>query len=302
MPRDSFSWDIKDLEERDFNDIFLPKDITEDLKLYTNIYDKTGKILRYLMVGNPGTAKTESGIVLSNELNKKGVTVIKTPICKHIHRKVELANVLAPSLIIFDDIDLSLGSRNSGGYSQLLGDFLDILDGTDKLDENVGIIATTNAAHLLDLAAQRPGRFDKTLLFDNITKGNIRNIILKSLSRNFDIGGVKNKAVQLYTANEIVNKFHEAGVSGSHIYNAIKMLKLRYDTLEMSDTLTIAQIIESIEQEIKVIDKIRNTSYLKDKYDRSGNQIGFGNVELLEEDEYDFDDEPEYKNPPNELR
>ena len=40
----------------------------------------------------------------------------------------------------------------------------------DKLPKDVGIVATTNAAHLLDLAAQRPGRFDKVLLFDKLNE------------------------------------------------------------------------------------------------------------------------------------
>jgi len=48
-----------------------------------------------------------------------------------------------PKKIIFDDIDLSLGSRSRGAYSERLQDFLDVLDGTEKLLENVGMIAST---------------------------------------------------------------------------------------------------------------------------------------------------------------
>jgi DNA polymerase III delta prime subunit len=272
MPRGRFDWDIKEREDRTFNDIFLPSEILEDLHLYVDIYKESDKILRYLKVGNPGVGKTEATLVLASELNKLGVTIIKTPICETLHQKVELANVLAPALIIFDDIDLSLGDRNKGAYSTLLGDFLDVLDGTDKLADNVGVIATTNAAHLLDLAAQRPGRFDKTLLFDDITRENIRDIILKSLKSNFNI--TKGKLIKVYTANKIVNKFYDAGVSGSHIYNAIKMLKLRYDTLKITD-VTSDRIIKSIESELKVIDKIRKVSVVKEKLDRGSGSVGF---------------------------
>lgn len=283
MPRDSFNWDLKTLEERSFDDIFLPSEITEDLKLYVDIYKKSGRILRYLKVGSPGVGKTESTLVLASELKKEGVTIIKTPICKFIHDKVELANVLAPALIIFDDIDLSLGDRNKGAYSQLLGDFLDVLDGTDKLSKDVGIIATTNAAHLLDLAAQRPGRFDKTLLFDNITKDNIKSIILKSLKNNFNIEVDSNEAV-IYTDRKIVTTFFDAGVTGSHIYNGIKMLKLRYDTLGIID-VNVARVINSIKADIEVIKKVRKISFLKEQLDRSTNSIGFNHSSNELEDE-----------------
>ena len=272
MPRGRFDWELKEREDRTFNDIFLPDEILEDLHLYVDIYKEADRILRYLKVGNPGVGKTEATLVLASELNKLGVTIIKTPICETLHQKVELANVLAPALIIFDDIDLSLGDRNKGSYSTLLGDFLDVLDGTDKLADNVGVIATTNAAHLLDLAAQSPGRFDKTLLFDDITRDNIKNIILKSLKSNFKI--TKGKIVEVYTNNRIINKFYDAGVSGSHIYNTVKMLKLRYDTLKIKD-VTTDRIIKSIEGELKVIEKIRKVSVVKEKLDRGTGTVGF---------------------------
>lgn len=280
MPRKQFTWDIKDIEARTFEDIYLPEDIMDDLHLYVDIFKGSEKMLRYLKVGNPGVGKTESTIIIANELNKLGVTVIKTPICELLHTKVELANLLAPCLIIFDDIDLSLGDRNSGAYSTLLGDFLDVLDGTDKLSDDVGIIATTNAAHLLDLAAQRPGRFDKTLLFDNITKANIKDIIKKSLSVNFKVK--KGKELDTYTNERIIDKFYTSGVSGAHVFNSIKMLKLRYDTLNVKD-VSVDKVLKSIEAELKVIAKVRKVSFLKDKYDRSAPTMGFNMSNEIEE-------------------
>jgi DNA polymerase III delta prime subunit len=292
MPRNSFSWDIKDLEKRTFDDIYLPEEMMEDLKLYVNIYKKSGKVLRYLKVGNPGVGKTESTVVIANELNLEGVTIIKTPICQALYQKVELANVLAPALIILDDIDLSLGDRNSGAYSELLGVFLDVMDGTDKLSANVGVIATTNAAHLLDLAAQRPGRFDKTLLYNEITKDNIKNIILKSLKLNF--GKASKGEIKLYSDDRIVNEFHESRVSGSHVYNCIKMLKLRYDTLEITD-VDVDRIIKSIRAEIKVIEEVRKISFLKERFDKPSGGSGFDTSNakgLTQNIEYEVEENP----------
>jgi ATP-dependent 26S proteasome regulatory subunit len=133
----------------------LPKSIKEDLELYTTLYDKTGKLLRYLMIGSPGTGKTESTLAIANYLKDKGVTIIKTMVCESLKEKIELAELLAPAFIIFDDIDLSLGSRKKGMVSGGLAQFLDVLDGTEKIRKDVGIAATTNSLELLDMAAQR---------------------------------------------------------------------------------------------------------------------------------------------------
>lgn len=77
MDRDEIFWTKKKLEKRSFSDIFLPKSILEDLQLYDATYTHMSKLMRYLMAGNPGTGKTESTLVLANELNKRGVTIIK---------------------------------------------------------------------------------------------------------------------------------------------------------------------------------------------------------------------------------
>jgi len=283
MERDDIYWTKRKLEKRNFSDIYLPKSIIDDLKLYVEANAQAGKIMRYLMAGSPGTGKTESTLVLANELNKLGVTIIKTPICSAIKEKVELAAMLAPSLIIFDDIDLSLGARNKGVYSERLQDFLDIMDGTDKLGDNVGVVATTNSVALLDLAAQRPGRFDKTLVFDELTKTNIKDIILKSLKYKFKINSTSPVA-KMFTDASIINLFHTSNSTGAHIYNSVHMLKMRAEFLKLK--LSTEFIIEELKKEIKIMEKTRNADFLQDKLNNSASKtIGFGLGSDLEESE-----------------
>lgn len=292
MDRDEILWEKKKLEKREFSDIYLPSSIIEDLKLYVATHEKTHRIMRYLMVGNPGTGKTESTLVLANELNKLGVTIIKTPVCQMIKEKVELASLLAPSLIIFDDIDLSLGSRNRGVYSERLQDFLDVLDGTEKMLDNVGMIATTNSVALLDLAAQRPGRFDKVLSFDELNNDNIKNVILKSLKYNFKISST-HAIAKLFTNPKIIKLFRDTKVTGAHVYNSVKMLKLRIDLLSIKADLN--WIHEELSKEIRTIDKIRKSDYLTDKLNNERKSIGFGedNEDYGNDDDDDDDDEIE---------
>ena len=277
MPSGAFQWEIKNLEERSMDDIYLPKKQLEDIVMFKDVFLHNENLLRYLLVGVPGTGKTESSLVLMNELKKEGVTIIKTQVCKLLKSKVELAVLLKPSLIVLDDLDLTLGSRNSGSYSNVLQSFLDVLDGTDKLPKDVGIIATTNSAALLDLAAQRPGRFDKVMIFDELTKENITKIILKSLKYKFQL--TEGQEVEIFSHKSIVDKFYSSNVTGAHIFNSISMLKLKFDMMAKisKKPLSVKWVLDEIDAELEILEKIKKQQQIKDRLenDNSNSSIGF---------------------------
>jgi DNA replication protein DnaC len=275
MPRNELEWEKITIEEKGFDDIFLPENSLDDLKLYINTATEIDVLMRYLLVGHPGTGKTEATTIISKILNKHGVTVIKTSVCDKIKEKFDLAALLAPSILMIDDIDLSLGSRNKGVHAERLQDFLDILDGTEKLKKNVGVIATTNSTALLDLAVQRPGRFDKVLMFDELNIDNIKNIILKSLKDNFKIKSEKNRIVSLFTDPKLIKLFFDSAVTGAYIYSKIKILKIKVDMLKKQDTVTIEWVINEIKSEMNIWNKVKNTDFLGDKLSNSRKNIGF---------------------------
>lgn len=211
-----------ELPERSFEDIYLPEKMIQDLKGFTAVYEKRQRILRYMFVGAPGSGKTESLIVLANTLKAQGVTILKVS-AAGIRSAVKFANILAPSLIVLDDIDLELGNRNDYTQTEYLKAFLDILDGVEKVSPNVGIIATTNSLWLVDTAAQRPGRFNKIMSFGVLTKDNIKNIIKKSL-KSIDMISVK----VLYD-DKIIAHYDETKQTGAYIYNMTQMLANQID-------------------------------------------------------------------------
>lgn len=291
MARNELDWEKVKMQKRNFGDIFLPKSNIEDLNLYIQVGVELDMMMRYLMVGNPGTGKTEATTVLANVLNEKGVTVIKTVVCDKIKEKFELASLLAPSIVILDDIDLSIGSRGKGVHPERLQDFLDVLDGTEKLSKNVGIIATTNSTSLLDMAAQRPGRFDKIILFNELTKDNIKNIIIKSLRDNFKIKSNSNKILNLMTEYSVINTLFTRNVSGSYIYNITKMIKLKITTLKIENKVNVDWIVKEIEGNLNTMSKLKNMDFLSDRINNSSaSSIGFDKDE--EEVEFDEDDLP----------
>jgi AAA+ superfamily predicted ATPase len=267
-------WKIRELKNITFDDVYLPEILTEDVTLYTKLFEKKGILQRYMFSGIPGTAKTESTRAISNILNKQGVTVIKTNICKIIKQKFELAKILAPSIIILDDIDLYLGDRNSTGVSPLLGAFLDILDGVDKLPDDVGVIASTNAPHLIDLAAQRPGRFNKVLFFDELTYDNVKNIILKSLKyMDEKHNNISKKDVELLTDTKLVSFFKEKNVTGAFIFEAVQEIKNKSETLDRP--IDIDKTIAEITQKNDTLDKKLKTVTIENKLRKTGGRLGF---------------------------
>lgn len=293
--KNSLEWEKGSISKKDFGDIYLPESLTEELKLYFETFKYSETLMRYLMAGYPGTGKTESTVILASMLNALGVTVIKTPVCDILADKVDLAELLAPCVIILDDIDLALGSRTNGLINpERLQVFLDVLDGTDKVSDKVGIIATTNSIQLLDLAAQRPGRFDKILSFDSLTKENVKNIILKSLKSNFTSSQV-NELVSMFIDSSVVDLLHENRVTGSYIYNFIKMLNLRIQVLGRKiEDISPAWICDEIKSEVEKIERIKNNNYLSDKINIEGSKskIGFSEDKLSPE-ETGFDEQEE---------
>ena len=271
---DFIDWKISELEKRSFDDIFLPKILMDDLKLYGDVFSMNEELLRYLFVGIPGTGKTEATLVIANHLMKKGVTIIKTKVGDYFKYNMELAEILAPSLVLLDDVDIKIGSRNNRTQTSYLDDFLDVLDGTDKLGKNVGIIAATNSSDLLDMAAQRPGRFDKIVLFDDIEKDNIKKIIQKSLKYNF---GIKDNESLSKTVsdNKIVKLYHNSSVTGSHIYNSVNILLKKHGTLCQDKKVCVDWLLKEIEDELTTLNKIRLKKNITATFEKKTKRLGF---------------------------
>jgi AAA+ superfamily predicted ATPase len=268
-------WKVRELKELSFDDVFLPEDLMIDLNLYTQLFKTKNILQRYMFSGIPGTGKTESTRAISKILNNIGVTIIKTNICEIINQKFELAKILAPCVVILDDIDLYLGDRNHGGTSPLLGAFLDILDGVDKLPSNVGVIASTNAPHLIDLAAQRPGRFNKLLFFDELTIDNVKNIIKKSLTlMNNEFNNVSDKDIKILSNTKLTEFFKKENYTGADIFETIRNVKHKSDILETK--LDIDKIIAEITKNKNILDKKLKTTRIENKLRReSGRKIGY---------------------------
>jgi hypothetical protein len=117
---------------------------------------------RYLLNGEPGTGKTESIREIARRLIPNVTFIIpEFNTSDDLTMIMEACEIFENAVIIMDDIDLYLGSRDNGSYTRLLGQFLSFFDGVKK--RKISLLASTNDKGLVDKAAERPGRFNFTL-------------------------------------------------------------------------------------------------------------------------------------------
>jgi hypothetical protein len=117
-----------------------------------------------LLVGPPGTGKTQLGTVVANELH--GTTTVLVPgtyVTEHYLTELfDLAADLSPCLILMDDLDLIAGERGQTNPHRLR-EFLNVMDGGLADRSGVVVIASTNDHRKVDKAARRSSRFDTVI-------------------------------------------------------------------------------------------------------------------------------------------
>ena len=117
-----------------------------------------------LLVGPPGTGKTQLGTVVANEL--LGTTTVLVPgtyVTEHYLTELfDLAADLSPCLILMDDLDLIAGERGQTNPHRLR-EFLNVMDGGLADRSGVVVIASTNDHRKVDKAARRSSRFDTVI-------------------------------------------------------------------------------------------------------------------------------------------
>lgn len=265
-------WETFELKKTTFDDVFIPDTQMHDCKMFLDVFEKSNSMLRYLMVGPPGTCKTDMSTAISNALLEKGVTIIKISIDEYMSDCIQFASYLSPSLVLLDDIDLMLGSRSAGMYTQNLGVFLDVMDGAKKIAKDVGIIATTNSNHLLDMAAQRPGRFHRILNFSKINRENVKGIIKKSL--RLECGVTDKATIEAFTNDRIVDLLHEEKRTGAYIYNVVHMFVLRAQSFNAK--ITVDWLEKEITSDINALEDLKKSTAVSDKMDGENKKgIGF---------------------------
>lgn len=210
-------------------------------KFITHFIDRIGRggNARYLFNGEPGSGKTEAIRWISRQLMPKITFII--PVFANsddLTSILEACEIFDNGVIIMDDIDLYLGSRDNGSYTKLLGEFLSFFDGVKK--RKISLLASTNDKGLVDKAAERPGRFNMTIDFGYLEDTQIIEVCNVHLAKKWqiqdvyetligNINGKKAKITGAFIANLAENiKEMSEGITGWTIDDTIDLIKESY--------------------------------------------------------------------------
>jgi len=193
---------------------------------------------RYLLNGEPGTGKTESIREIARKLIPNVTFIIPDfGNSEDLTSIMEGCEIFENAVIIMDDIDLYLGSRDNGSYTRLLGQFLSFFDGVKK--RKISLLASTNDKGLVDKAAERPGRFNFTLDYSFLDDEQIIKVCKIHLPEQW-------KVQEVYNALSGKINGKKVNITGAFIANLADNIKeMSEDDAEWGIDDTVSLINES---------------------------------------------------------
>lgn len=211
---------------------------------------------RYLLNGEPGTGKTESIREIARKLIPHVTFVIPDfSTSDDLTSIMEACEVFDNSVIIMDDIDLYLGSRDNGSYTRLLGQFLSFFDGVKK--RKISLLASTNDKGLVDKAAERPGRFNFTLDYSFLDADQIVKVCKIHLDKKWQVQSV-------YDALKGTVNGKKVNITGAFIANLADNIR---EMAEDDKTWGVKDTISLIEESYK--------GFYSSQVEKENNPMGF---------------------------
>ena len=198
------SFDFLDHQQVAWKDIVLQKGAIDNLNRH--VINFISNLEKYkdagirssrgiLLTGPPGTGKTLCCSILINQTDSTVIYVTRNAVTDRgqIDDLYKLARFLAPTLVVFEDIDTLGGIDREDADHPLLGEFLNCLAGVEE-NEGVITLATTNYPQNLDWAlADRPGRFDVRINF-GYPDVDARRLIFEKYLNNCEQYNIKYKS------------------------------------------------------------------------------------------------------------
>jgi len=206
------------IEDQHLNAILLPSKVMEPVRMFIDAVRKFSRVgipLRYLFSGRPGTAKTKIIQAIANATAGCATFIFASGTEENLEALFEFAEIFSPLVLCIDDIDLMVGSREGGSSSSRLSSFLQKLDGFEK--RNFFLLATANDKRFVDLAARRPGRFDRVIDVDVIHSANYLPLVKTKTT---------NESVVALFDDEIIQELTKRKVTGAFVANLVKHLEL----------------------------------------------------------------------------
>jgi len=201
------------------SELYIPSEKKEEIERFiyaVEHYNEDRINLRYLLSGPPGTGKTQLMSSVANRLHGKAMVIIAKGSNSYLPDLISFSGLFEPVVLMIDDIDLAIGTRENTFDKRKLGIFLQQLDGF--LPQPLFIIAVTNDKRLVDMAASRPGRFDLILDTGEMSFENYAGLIRRETDDR--------EIISLFD-DGILKKMKSRNVTGAFIVSLVKQLRSR---------------------------------------------------------------------------
>lgn len=165
-----------------YNDGF--PEVSKEIIKGLNDKDKSNLVM---LSGTPGTGKTTYIRYLTSKLNKN-IIFISPDMVNSITDPAFIPFLMKnnDSILIIEDAEPAIGSRDGGGRTSAVSNILNLTDGLLSDCLNISIVATFNTStNDIDKALLRKGRLLKNYKFDKLEIGKTKKL-LKSLDKNTD--------------------------------------------------------------------------------------------------------------------
>ena len=158
---------LKSVKERIYDMIIYPRQYRE---LYKRFNKRLGGGI--LLYGPPGNGKTMIAKAISKETGSTFFPIKFSDIGskwfgeteERIKALFDEARKAESAVIFFDEIDAIASQRGDSEVSgRMVAELLAQLDGINKSQGNITVLAATNRPEILDPAIVRPGRFDERI-------------------------------------------------------------------------------------------------------------------------------------------
>jgi len=207
-----------------------------------------------LLYGPPGCGKTFLARATAGEVDAPFISVGIGDVLnrylgeseRNLRRIFDQARRLKPCVLFFDEVDALGASRTDlkeNWFRSVINQFLVELDGVDSSNEEVVVLAATNAPWFIDPAFRRPGRFDRVLFVpppDNEARIAVLRLQLSdkpteeinyeelaSQTEGFscaDLQGVVNEVVE-QKLHEAIKAGHPTPITQSNLLSRIKSFR-----------------------------------------------------------------------------
>ncbi|MGA3172358.1 MAG: AAA family ATPase [Chthoniobacteraceae bacterium] len=191
-----------------FDDIGGMQDVIERIRMNIVYPFKNPEVFRkfhkrpgggILMYGPPGCGKTHLARATAGECGAKFISIAVTDILskwlgeseRHMHEIFEGARRQGPAVIFIDEIDaIGMSRADAGSYqATIVNVLLTEMDGINAANDQLMVLAATNAPWRVDQALRRPGRFDR-VLFVPPPDAPAREAILEIHLRGMPVGAL----------------------------------------------------------------------------------------------------------------